>query len=208
MERKSSDALEVSIVDATERCFERLGVAKTSMSDVAAEAGVSRTTLYKRFSKIEDVLQAVFVREFDRFERRLGRRLGALPDPADRLVEVVVATAENVPENAGIARLAQGPRTRSEARALAVGRSALNERVEALIGEPLDGLEAEGRLRADVGRAELIEWIRRVVLALAVAPQPRARSAADRRASVAAFLIPSVCPTAPEGAVRTQRRSA
>ena len=202
------DDLETSLLDSTERCFERLGVAKTSMSDVAAEAGVSRTTLYKRFSKMEELLQAVFVREFDRFERRVDRRLGRLSDPADRLVEVVVATAENVPENAGIARLAQGPRNRAEARALSVGRSALNARVEAMIDEPLDGLEREGRLRTDRSRAELIEWIRRIVLSLAVSPQPRSRSAAARRASIATFLVPSVCLAMPRDMAREQRRSA
>lgn len=187
------DELEAALVDATERCFEKYGVAKTSMSHVAAEAEVSRTTLYKRFAKMEDVLQAVFVREFDRFEKRLGRRLASLEDPGARLIEVVVATAENIPENAGIARLAQGPRTRAEARALAVGRSALNERVERMIGEPLDGLERSGRLRAEIDRPELIEWIRRLVLAFAVSPQPRGRSAQERRRHVAAFLLPSVC---------------
>lgn len=186
------DPLETTLIDAAERCFEKHGVAKTSMSHVAAEAGVSRTTLYKRFPKIEDVLQAVFVREFDRFEIRVARKLSGLSDPADRLVEVVVSTAENVPENAGIAKLALGPRSRAEARALAVGRSALNERVERMISAPLDDLEAAGRLRADTPRVDIIEWIRRIVLSLAVQPQPGARPAATRRGWVHSFLISSI----------------
>lgn len=182
------------IVDAAERCFADDGVAKTSMSQVAAEADVSRTTLYRRFAEIEDVLQAVFVREFDRFEARLARRLAPLDDPADRLVEIVVSTAENVPENSGVARLVEGPRTRPEARALAVGRAALNERIETMIGEPLNELAAAGRLSTNLDRAELIEWIRRVVLSLAVSPQPRSRPAAARRSHVAALLVPALCP--------------
>lgn len=200
------DPLETDLIDAAERCFEKHGVAKTSMSHVATEAGVSRTTLYKRFAKIEDVLQAVFVREFDRFEKRLSKRLAAIADPGARLVEIVVATAENVPENAGIAKLAQGPRSRAEARALAVGRSALNERVERAIGGPLDDLAAAGRLRSDIDRPALIEWIRRVVLSLAVQPQPRSRTAAARREFIASFLLPSITESRPLGA--TQRRSA
>ncbi len=198
------DELETLVVDATERCFEKHGVAKTSMSHVATEANLSRTTLYKRFSRMEEVLQAVFVREFDRFESRLARRVAAIADPAERLVAIVVAIAENVPENAGIARLVEGPRSRAEARALAVGRSALNERVEAMISEPLNALEGAGRLRADLGRKDLIEWIRRVVLALAVAPQSTARSVQTRRRHVADFLIPSLCqPLGPKGAGRS-----
>lgn len=187
------DPLEKALVDAAERCFERDGVAKTTMSNVAAEAEVSRTTLYKRFSVMEEVLQAVFLREFDRFERRLARKLAPLRDPAARLVEIVVSTAENVPRNSGVARLVGEPRTRAELRALAVGRKALSQRVERMIGEPLDQLEREGRLRRDVDRKQLIEWIRRQVDSLAVSPQPGRRSGRARRKFVADFLIPSVC---------------
>jgi len=186
-------ALEQSLVDAAERCFEARGVAATTMSDVAEAAGVSRTTLYKRFAVMEDVLQAVFIREFDRFEARLRPKLEPLRDPAERLIEIVVATAENVPDNAGLARLLEGPRSRTENMALAAGRRALNARVEAMIGGPLDELAGRGRLRADVTRADLIEWIRRVVNSLAVFPQPQARSSTERRQFVARFLLPAVC---------------
>jgi AcrR family transcriptional regulator len=34
------------IVDAAVRCFERYGPQRTSMSDIAEEAGISRRTLY------------------------------------------------------------------------------------------------------------------------------------------------------------------
>lgn len=190
----TGDGVTELIIDAAERCFADYGAAKTSMSQVAAEAEVSRTTLYRRFAEIEDVLQAVFVREFDRFEERLARRLAPLDDPADRLVEIVVSTAENVPDNSGVARLVEGPRSGAEARALAVGRAALNERVEAMINEPLNELAAAGRHTPTLDRAQLIEWVRRIVLSLAVSPQPRSRSAAARRAHVAALLVPALCP--------------
>lgn len=189
-----TDAIEDLIVDAAERCFADHGVAKTSMSQVAAEADISRTTLYRRFAEIEDVLQAVFLREFDRFEHRLTRRLVSLDDPADRLVEIVVSTAENVPMNAGLARLVEGQRTRAEARALAVGRAALSERIESMIGGPLDELAAAGRLSTRLTRPEMIEWIRRVVLSLSVSPQPKQRSARERRRHVAGFVLPALCP--------------
>lgn len=189
-----TDAIEELIIDAAERCFADHGVAKTSMSQVAAEADVSRTTLYRRFTEIEDVLQAVFLREFDRFEARLNRRVVSLDDAADQLVEIVVSTAENVPENAGLVRLIEGQRTRAEARALAVGRAALNQRIESMIGGPLDELSATGRLSTSLDRAETIEWLRRIVLSLAVSPQPQQRTAQQRRDHVAGFLLPALCP--------------
>jgi AcrR family transcriptional regulator len=192
------DALERSLVEAAERCFETHGVAKTTMSHVAEAAGVSRTTLYKRFAAMEELLQAVFINEFDRFEERLMHKLKPHLDPADRLIEIVVATAENVPDNAGIAQLLEGPRSRTEKMALAAGRRALNDRVEAMIREPLNALACDGRLRGDVTQAELIEWIRRVVNSLAAFPQSARRSSDERRQFVARFLLPSVCSTEPQ----------
>jgi AcrR family transcriptional regulator len=187
------DTLQEALIDAAETCFEVRGVAKTTMSNVASVAGVSRTTLYKRFAVMEDVLQAVFMREFDRFEERLQTRLRPLADPAQRLVEIVVATAENVPDNAGLARLLEGPRSRTEDMAWAAGRRALNERVEAMIGKPLDELADQGRLRVGVDRPELVEWIRRVGNSLGVFPQPQQRTYRERREFVARFLLPSIC---------------
>lgn len=192
-------ATTTQIVEAAERCFETIGVTRTTMLQVAAEAKVSRTTLYRRFGAIDDVLQAVFIREFDRFEAGLVDRLDALDDPTDRLVEIIVAISENAPRNAGIAQLVGGPLNKAEARALAVGRAALNERVEAMISDPLDQLEADGRLACPLPRRELLEWIRRIVTALVVSPQPTRRRAAARRAHVAALVVPALCPvTHPE----------
>jgi AcrR family transcriptional regulator len=52
------------ILDATRVCCERWGIAKVTVDDVAAEAGVSRATLYRMFPGGKDVLfDAMRVRE-------------------------------------------------------------------------------------------------------------------------------------------------
>src|SRR3546814_9749490 len=37
------------LIDAAETCFTRFGVAKTTLEDIATEAGVSRATVYRYF---------------------------------------------------------------------------------------------------------------------------------------------------------------
>ncbi len=54
MDRKTQD-----IVKAAWAMFARYGYAKTTMSDIAQEAGVARQTLYNAFSSKEDMLRAV-----------------------------------------------------------------------------------------------------------------------------------------------------
>ena len=46
-----SDAAHAHFLDAAETCFERYGVAKTTMEDIAKMAGVSRPTVYRTLAR-------------------------------------------------------------------------------------------------------------------------------------------------------------
>ena len=48
---------ETNILDAAIRVFTRYGVKRTSMGDIAEEAGISRQTLYKAFKSKDDILR-------------------------------------------------------------------------------------------------------------------------------------------------------
>ena len=61
----SDPAAESRVLDATRRCVDRWGLAKVTIDDVAAEAGVSRATLYRLFPGGKDIL----------FEALRGREL-------------------------------------------------------------------------------------------------------------------------------------
>ena len=185
-------SLHARLIDAAERCFDRDGVAHTTMRNVAIEAGVSRTSLYKHYANMDAVLQAVFVREFDRFEQRLRRVLTRCNSDEERLVQVVVGIAENIPRSSTIGTLVRHPANRSEERALAVGRAALDVRVRQLIEAPLDALQAEGRLRCDTPRAQMVEWIRTLVHTFSAARRPKAWNRLERRQMIERFMLPSL----------------
>ena len=56
------------MLDAAKRCCEQWGIAKVTIDDIAAEAGVSRATLYRMFPGGKDVLfEALRVRELEDF---------------------------------------------------------------------------------------------------------------------------------------------
>jgi AcrR family transcriptional regulator len=57
------------IIDAAERCFDRWGAAKTSIDDVANEAGLSRATVYRYFGNRSELITAVGIRAWDRASR-------------------------------------------------------------------------------------------------------------------------------------------
>jgi AcrR family transcriptional regulator len=75
------------VVDATLRCIARWGVAKTTLDDVAREAGWSRATVYRLFPGGKDaVLEAVGQVELERLFAALSVPLAAAGDLEELLV--------------------------------------------------------------------------------------------------------------------------
>jgi AcrR family transcriptional regulator len=62
------------LLDAARACVLAVGVRRTTVTDVARRAGVSRMTLYRRFPDLEAVLSALMTREFGRLVAQARER--------------------------------------------------------------------------------------------------------------------------------------
>lgn len=69
------------ILDAGFACAERFGIGRTTMSDVARAAGLSRQTLYRYFPSKHDLIAALVLRE----EERLIAEVRAQAEPHEDL---------------------------------------------------------------------------------------------------------------------------
>jgi AcrR family transcriptional regulator len=83
-------------IAAAMRCIDRHGPMKTSLSDVAAELGVTRQTVYRLFPSTDDLFQAVSIAAADTFVDRLVACARDLTDPAEMLVECIAFTIEQL----------------------------------------------------------------------------------------------------------------
>ena len=94
---------ELRLVDAALRCIARWGVAKTTLDDIAREAGCSRATVYRVVPGGKDgLLDLVAQVEVERFFAGLGERLAAAPD-LESLVSVGLAeAARRIRDHAGL----------------------------------------------------------------------------------------------------------
>ena len=59
-----------AVLDAAAGCYLTLGVTKTTASDIARAAGMSRATLYRRFGSHEAIFMAVLERSPPPWRRR------------------------------------------------------------------------------------------------------------------------------------------
>lgn len=84
-------AAENRVLDAARRCVDRWGLAKVTADDVAAEAGVSRATLYRLFPGGKDVLfEALRGRELAEFFEGMRRHIVEADSLLEFAVEVCV----------------------------------------------------------------------------------------------------------------------
>jgi AcrR family transcriptional regulator len=98
------------ILDACERLFSERGVENVSMDDIAAEAGVGKGTLFRRFGDRAGLARAV-IGERDRlFQEELIRGappLGPGASPRDRLIAFVAGLAELMERHGELMRTAE-----------------------------------------------------------------------------------------------------
>lgn len=83
------------LLDAAHKCVLLVGVRRTTLTDVAREAGVSRMTLYRRFPDVRSLVAALMTREFGAL---LGE-VGPGETARERLVAGAVGTARRLLAN-------------------------------------------------------------------------------------------------------------
>lgn len=102
----TATTLDMRLLDAAKACCERWGVAKVTVDDIAAEAGVSRATLYRLFPGGKDVLfEALRVRELEEFFDRLRGAVRGASTLDDIVVGAVVAATRELRADQHLARM-------------------------------------------------------------------------------------------------------
>ena len=84
---RGSDSATQSILDAALVEFERHGFQRVALDDVARRAGVSRTTIYRRFANRDELVAAVIERENVVLFADIAAELKHAVKPADYYVE-------------------------------------------------------------------------------------------------------------------------
>lgn len=120
------------LLESALSAFLDFGIKRTSMGEIARRAGISPATLYRRYESKNDLVEAVSVREAQRFVAAIDKRVQTVSGTEDQLVEIFVAFITAVAGNELLRRLLRTepdlilPRLTTDAGpVLAVGRDYL-----------------------------------------------------------------------------------
>jgi AcrR family transcriptional regulator len=98
LDLRVATGIQLVVAEAALRCIARFGVSKTTLDDIAREAGCSRATLYRAFPGGRDSLaETVVETEIARFFGALAERLESIDD----LETLLVATMDEAVQRIG-----------------------------------------------------------------------------------------------------------
>lgn len=171
-------------LDAGARCFARYGIKRTSVPDVAAELGVSRTTVYRRAGSVRSLARLVLARDLHRLLAFVEPELARIRGPED-LVALLTRVVGFVRPHPVVGKILTdepdlaGP-------FLVRGLPDLVGQVVAMAAPLLtDAMDAGLLARRDPERTA--EWLVRITVSLVVAP-PRE----DVEGLLAEMIVPAL----------------
>jgi AcrR family transcriptional regulator len=96
--RPAAEVMLGRIMQGAHECFQRYGIDKTTMEDIARQAGVARQTIYKHVASKDEIVQCIARNETTRINAEVRQRLKKGDSFADTLTEtlfIVVKVAKS-----------------------------------------------------------------------------------------------------------------
>jgi AcrR family transcriptional regulator len=178
------------ILDVAVRCLEERGAADTTLSDIAAEIGITRMTVYRYFANTEELFAEVAEIALGDWVARVRTVTQATEDPTEMLIEAIAYVIEELPGEVLLTLLLTSGRAERFSqrmltpKVLARGRMILcDSRVDwEALGYDESVLE------------ELVEFMLRIIQSMVVAPPEQPRSPTDLRRYLRRWIGPALAP--------------
>ncbi|MBO2448139.1 TetR/AcrR family transcriptional regulator [Actinomadura barringtoniae] len=191
MSQATTDTTRERIIDAAEKCFARFGLAKTTVEDIAAAAGLSRATVYRSITGGRDeLILAVVLRDLQRFMDRLAERLRRKQSVTDAVIEGTMDAVEFVRNEPTVAAFL-APEAAGHMQAAVAGAA---EHVLALccdyVRPYFDLAQRERLLRQDIEVEGTVEFLFRIITSLIV--MNRNRDDTGTRSFLRTYVVPVI----------------
>jgi AcrR family transcriptional regulator len=177
------------IVGAARRCFAQYGVEKTTVQDIAREAGIGRTGVYRLGVTRQELTDAAILSRL----RELGEQIRPIASRdapfAEVLLEATIATVDLARSDPELQHLLATTESMSLHRLLTSHTSRMQEFVLDLFAPMLARARTKREIRADVDDDRIVEWLRSVYLMLWLRED---LSPDEERALLADFVLPSL----------------
>jgi AcrR family transcriptional regulator len=180
------------LLAAAERCLRRSGIRRTTVIEIAHEAGMSRAWLYKHFPDKASLIVAALARTDERFWAEAHARMAAAHGIAAQVAEAVRLSKEHEPGALLLRLKAEEPEAYAET--VGVGLREMMPGMAVFWHPYLEAARSRGEVRADLDIERAGEWVMRTVLSLVTVPGHAVDGddPASVRRFVEEFLVPGL----------------
>jgi len=178
-----------TILAAAKRCYLADGISATGMKDVAASAGMARSTLYRYFPGRDELLVATIKGEMVDLNERIRKKMAKYHEPADLVVEGLIVAIKEVPRRP-LLRAVFASDQDSRARRVVWSSDVIVSFGEELMDHVIRPARDAGLLQDAVRPEILVEWVYRLLLSFLTLPSNWVKSDAQLRATLHALLVP------------------
>ena len=195
------------LLDAAEACYERRGVSRTTVDDVAREASVHRTTVYRYFGSRDDVLAFVMLRDSAGVIEGAQRSMQGNEPFGNRLLTALDGAIAAVEKSRWL-RVLFSPESLTMTVAAAAS-TAFRDRIREALRPYVDAAKASGELREQLDPDAVADWLVRVAQMLLMDHLAGGQHGArmDRRATLRNFVIPGILSPAAADAATLPKRT-
>jgi AcrR family transcriptional regulator len=177
------------VLQAAEACIMRHGIRKTTMEDIANEAGMSRPTVYRYFADRDDLLIALISTHSRSLLERAHRYISKQRGLANQIAEGLLYLADHGRRDPFTRYLVNLDGT-DLSRRMATSRA--NDQLTAEFWDRfLDEAQASGELAEDLRRPDAHFWLGRIGLMLMVLLDEDPDGVDRYRAMVRRFVTPA-----------------
>lgn len=184
--------VEQRILKAAEQCFATCGSVATQVQHIVEAAGIARSTFYRYFRDVDDVLLKIVIRLWVSHLQEVLQQTSAFSNPAQRWRSLIVAMARSGSE------LPLGNALYAEDSFLHVVRlvyrnpHSAQTHLIALMVPTIEKAQASQELRTDVGAQQIAEWLLRQAWALSSAPPVEGWQTTELDSYIDTFLLPGL----------------
>jgi AcrR family transcriptional regulator len=178
------------ILEAARRCYQKQGIASTTLGDIAGEANITRRTVYRYFENKQAIIQAVVDGQALGF---LQQMKSAVQDDSlrfpDQLQLYIIFLVEHGQQAPGY-QLLLGKKNIAASGQYYLASKETYKLLGGLIRKPFQQALERKEIHRDLDFDELMAWIGRVVFSYIQVPVTG--EALEKQ--VADFVIPSILP--------------
>lgn len=144
------DELSNLILDQAKKRFDRFGFQKTTMDEISRDCKISKRTLYEHFQDKQHLFDCLVEREGHQDLANIFARLGEVPDPLDRLMQLLRTAIAYFSEDIFLTRLLKNNNALFSAMLNGKSHLLITEHLIKIINGIIVEGQEQGRIRPEV----------------------------------------------------------